>query len=188
VAKLRSDSKLADLERRLTAVERDELVRIARHGSLADLRTFAESHGVPVSLAGSSRMALRLRNAADRLLKRNAALAVLRQEAEKSGITLTGAALDQIALALSDTLDAAAAPDSPEGRKLLLGAATALTGIRNSEIGADRVRASREALALAERRVQLLEQKQAEAGKVVADTKLSPAERERKLKDIFGIQ
>lgn len=185
--KLRSDAKLAALDRVLTPVEREELQRIAQNGSLADLQAFGAAHGVPLPLATASRTAAKLRAAAQRIVEREQVLRAIRAAAAKSGTTLTQAALEQSVVAIGDILDAGSAPETDEGQKLLLSGLSVLTGVRNSEIAADRVRASREALALAERRVKLLEAKQAEAGQVVADKTLSAAERERKLKDIFGI-
>lgn len=186
--KLRSDSKLAALDRALTAAERADLQRIAQAGSLAELQAFAAQRGIALPLATASRTAAKLRAAAQRIVERERVLAAIRAAAESSGVTLTQAALEQSVIAVGDILDASSDPNTDEGRKLLLSGLSALTGVRNSEIAADRVRASREALALAERRIKLLEAKQSEAGKVVADQRLTPEQRERKLKEIFGIQ
>jgi hypothetical protein len=87
---------------------------------------------------------------------------------------------------VTDILDAAEDPQSAEAQKLLLAALPALTGARNSEIAADRVRASREALALAERRLALAEKKLAEAEKVVTATKLTPEQQATRLREIFA--
>jgi hypothetical protein len=186
--KTRSDAKVNELESKLTPELRDELRRISLNGSLQDLRNFAESVGVSMSLASASRNALKLRASADRIMKRNEAMDLVRKEAEKAGITLTQAALEQGAIAIGDILDAGSDPTSEEGQKLLLNGLGTLTGIRNTEIAADRVKTARGALALAERKVAMLEAKMAAAREIVEAPKMSAQERDRKLKEIFGIQ
>lgn len=147
--KTRSDAKVNELEAKIPETMRGELRQIALHGSLQDLRNFAESVGVSMSLASASRNALKLRGQADRILKRNQAMDLVRKEAEKAGITLTQAALEQGAIAVGDILDAGSDPTSEEGQKLLLSGLSVLTGVRNSELKDRAVRAKEKELSLA---------------------------------------
>ena len=186
--KTRSDAKVNELMAKIPETMRDEILKIAQNGSLQDLRNFAESVGVDMSLASASRNALKLRAKADQILKRNQAMALVREQAEKAGITLTQAALEQGAIAVGDILDAGSDPTSEEGQKLLLSGLSVLTGVRNSEIAADRVKAAKDALKLAERKVAMMEAKMAAAREIVEAPKMSAKEREVKLKEIFGIQ
>ena len=151
-------------ENRLPAQAREELAALVNaNAPLKQIQSLFDRHGVDLSLTGAARAHHRIKAAADRLLQRAATLHALRQLATKQGVTLTGAALEQATVAVGDLLDASVDPGSEEGQQLLLKGLTALTGARSVEIQADRVGVAKGVLAIADRRVKLLEDRAADA-------------------------
>lgn len=187
VLNVRKGSVLERLLAVLTEPERAELLRVAAHGTWTDLKLWFDAHGISAGDSSISRSRDKLQLAAEGLLKRNQAIGVIRQHAAEAGVTLTQAALEEGAIAVADILDGAVDPTSEAGQKLLLSGLGVLTGVRNSEVAADRVKASREIRALAERRLKILEDREAKTKAVVADTKLTPAEKEREMKRLLGV-
>ena len=157
---------------------------VAGNAPLKAIQSLFAGHGIELSQTGAARAHHRLAAAADRLLQKSAALKVLRENAAKQGITLTGAALEQAVLAVGDLLDASVDPTSEEGQQLLLKGLTGLTGARAVEVRATQ---GNRALDQTDRRLKLLEDRDAKTRAVVTDTKLTPAEKEAEFKRILGV-
>jgi hypothetical protein len=164
--KIRGDAA----EHKLPPQARDELAAlVTANAPLKTIQALFDRHGVDLSLQGAARAHHRVKAAADRLLARSATLHALRKLAEKQGITLTGAALEQATVAVGDLLDASVDPGSEEGQQLLLKGLTALTGARSVEIQAERVGVAKGALSVAERKLKLLEEREAKIAAIVGD-------------------
>lgn len=183
--KLRADA----VENRLPEAGRAELAGlVAVNAPLKDIVALFASYNITIPAKTGAAVHHRLTAAQQRLATRAATIKAMREVAARSGITLTEAALDTATSAVGDLLDAQIAPDTEEGQQLLLKALSGLTGARSVEVSAARVGVAKGALAVAEKKLQILIDREAKTKAVVADAKLTPAEREQKLKEIFGLQ
>lgn len=179
--KLRADA----VENKLTVVERDELAAIiAANAPLKEIVGWFESHGFELSIPGAARVHKRLTAAQQRLATRAATIKAMRDVAAKHGITLTEAALDTATSAVGDLLDAQIAPETEEGQQLLLKALTGLTGARSVEV---RAKLGARAQDQTDRKLALLEKRDAASKKVIENPKLTPAEKEAEMKRILGV-
>ncbi len=158
------------IESRLPAAGLAELeALVARNALLKDIVALFASYGIKIPAKTASKAHHRLTAAQQRLANRAATIKAMRDVAARSGITLTEAALDTATNAVGDLLDAQIAPETEEGQQLLLKALTGLTGARSVEVSAERVGVAKGALAVAERKLQLLEQREAKIAAIVGD-------------------
>jgi hypothetical protein len=175
------------VENRLPEAGRAELAAlVAANAPLKDIVALFASYGHTIPPKTASAAHHRLTAAQQRLANRAATIKAMRDVAARHGVTLTEAALDTATNAVGDLLDAQIAPDTEEGQQLLLKALTGLTGARSVEVSAERVGVAKGALVVAERKLALLEAKEAKAKAIVADTKLTAAEQAARLREIFG--
>ncbi len=158
------------VENRLPEAGRAELAAlVAANAPLKDIVALFAKHGHTIPPKTASAAHHRLTAAQQRLANRAATIKAMRDVAARSGITLTEAALDTATNAVGDLLDAQIAPETEEGQQLLLKALTGLTGARSVEVSAERVGVAKGALAVAERKVKLLEDREAKIAAIVGD-------------------
>lgn len=107
----------------------------------------------------------------------------------KTNVTITEGALKLRAAAMSKIATGIANQHTAEGQALLSEGTEQLIAIRNTELRAEegkgRVALKKEELKMAERKLQLLEKKVAEAQAVVESKKLSPDEQRARLREIL---
>ena len=131
--------------------------------------------------------------AVEAAIRRTRAIAAEMTGADKeSGTTLAAATQKKLVTIWCLIADAIVNPTTPEGIELLARATAETNAMRNTDLREEeskgRMEIKKAEIALAGRRVAVLEKKLESVRKIAGNDKLSPEQKQQKMKEIFGMQ
>jgi len=190
LAELRSDAEVGQLP----DAAWDELAAIVFAGKLtfSGYQKFLAKHGITIGKGNISVQKSRFNGVAERLGMVSHSIDELAKRDPKKDLRALGAVVTDMAIALG-------APQDPVAQKMLLDSVGALTGVVGVDVADKRVAQQgalnlaklaidREKLAQAERKLAILEAREAKTKAIVGDKQLTDAEKSARMKEVFGLQ